>query len=69
MLTIRIHTPENCCLLGYVAIWFGRSVPTFQTNLLRTSFTLMMEPAGFTEMSVHFCCSRIHSATSQTTAI
>jgi hypothetical protein len=68
MLTIRIHILENCCLLGYVAVWTGRSVPTFPTNLFNTSFTLMMEPTGFTEMSVHFHCSSIHSATSQTTS-
>ena len=63
MLTKRIHTLENYAMSS------GRTVPTFQTKLLYTSFTLMMEPAGFAEMSVHFCCAIIHSATSETTAI
>ena len=47
----------------------GRNIPTFQTILLHTSLTLMMEPAGFSEMSVHFCCARIYSVTPHTRAV
>jgi hypothetical protein len=55
------------CILGYCAVWSGRSLPTFQRCLLPPSSGRWGLIASTSETSVNFY--QTHGATSQKTAI